>query len=332
MISFPSPSAHGRIRSPTRMIRRFGAFLVLFLCLVGGAMPGGSGTCWGKEKNFRAAVLVSREIRPYLQAAEGFEKELRSLLSVEIDRFILEEGLDDPQGALKRRISGGLYDLLIAVGPEAMTFLWETEGGTSAKRVYSMVLNPKQVVGETTCGVPLNIPVRSQLLSIASAFPSLQRLGILYDPQINAPFVEEAKEKGAPLGVTVVPLPVSSRKEIPGFLESGLGEIDGLWLIPDATVISESLVEFIIKAALKRNVPVIGYNRFFYSSGAALSFILDYEKSGEEAARLSASLLLSDKPCEEISPPFQTWLNSRVVRALGIQAVRNVSAGIEEGP
>lgn len=39
--------------------------------------------------------------------------------------------------------------------------------------------------------------------------------------------------------------------------------MDALWLIPDRTVISESIVKYVIKEAFLRKVPVIGYNRFF---------------------------------------------------------------------
>jgi putative tryptophan/tyrosine transport system substrate-binding protein len=301
---------------------KYGACALIFLFLVGLTIPGWSGTGWAESPQvFKAVVLVSQDIRPYLQAADGFERELKSMASVEIDRFTLDEerkGLQDP---LRKKIGEGRYDLLFAVGPEAMSFLWNMEWDAEVKKVYSMVLNPSQVVSGKACGIPLNIPMTSQMFAISRAFPSLHRLGILYDPQYNSTFVEKAREEGISIGVEIVPLPVSSKKEISAALDLNLRGLDGLWLIPDATVISESLVEFIIKSALYKNVPVIGYNRFFYKSGAALSFILDYEESGEAAARLSLELL-SGKACGETSPPFQTWLNLRVVKALGIKASR----------
>jgi putative ABC transport system substrate-binding protein len=87
----------------------------------------------------------------------------------------------------------------------------------------------------------------------------------------------------------------------------------------------------LIKKALSGGVAVIGYNRFFYRSGAALSFILDYEQIGEQAAGLSFQIL-SGKECESVTPAFRTWLNLRVINSLGLNVSVDAALAIEEGP
>jgi putative ABC transport system substrate-binding protein len=129
----------------------------------------------------------------------------------------------------------------------------------------------------------------------------------------------------------IVPLEVSSKKNIPIVLQQHWEGLDALLLIPDRTVISESLVKYIIKQAISEGVAVVGYNRFFYESGAALAFVFDYKEIGEQTARLAFRILAGDV-CEREDPIFHTWLNSRVIKTLGIQVAGDGCPGIEVGP
>ena len=108
-------------------------------------------------------------------------------------------------------------------------------------------------------------------------------------------------------------------------------EIDVLWLIPDRTVISESIVQHIIKEALFNRVPVIGYNRFFYESGAAFSFVFDYIELGKQTAKLAIDML-SGKACQKNNPVFHAWLNPRVISRLGIEVPEKRPTTVKEGP
>ena len=278
----------------------------------------------------KIAVLVSRDIRPYLQAVDGFKKGLGKKITATIDTYSLEREQGVTQEVLRKKIEAAGYDLVLAVGPEAMQFIWTDRFSDRTKKVYAMVLNPPGLLPDL-CGVPLDIPVGLELKIIKHAFPSFQNLGILYDPSHNDLFVRNAMDQSADVGLKIIPLNVSSKREIPSVLGPQWARLDGLWLIPDPTVISESLVRFLIKKALSGGVAVIGYNRFFYRSGAALSFILDYEQIGEQAAGLSFQIL-SGKECESVTPAFRTWLNLRVINSLGLNVSVDAALAIEEGP
>ena len=116
-------------------------------------------------------------------------------------------------------------------------------------------------------------------------------------------------------GIEIVPLKVDSRKEIPSLLKNYLTDMDALWLIPDRTVISESIVRYVIKEAFMKNVPTIGYNRFFYESGALMAFIFNYQELGGQAAQ-KVLAALSDRACSDSVPLFQVWINKRVAEKL----------------
>ena len=114
-----------------------------------------------------------------------------------------------------------------------------------------------------------------------------------------------------------MPLAVGDRRQISDLLNRNWSAIQGLWMIPDATVITESLVRHIIKKAIVNKVAVIGYNRFFLDSGAALGFVLDYKEIGRQTADLAWRTSSGDA-CRILSPRFQTLTNRRVMEMLGI--------------
>ncbi len=62
-------------------------------------------------------------------------------------------------------------------------------------------------------------------------------------------------------------------------------------------------------------MPVIGYNQFFYDSGAALTFRIDYEQVGRRVAT-KIDRLLAQKECDSSVPPFDVMVNEDVLRAL----------------
>jgi putative tryptophan/tyrosine transport system substrate-binding protein len=281
----------------------------------------------------KVAILVSRNIRPYVEAVEGMSAVLSETASATVQVFSLEKFKGKSQDVFMQSLSGEKFDLFVAVGPEAVRLASEKPMPEKMVWLYSMVLNPPQIAGqtETLCGVPLDIAAKKQLEMIDQGLRTVKRLGLLYDPRYNSEFFMKAVAEAPSLNLKIVPLKVSSKKDIPVVLKQNWGNIDALWLIPDETVISESIVQYIIKDALFKKIPVIGYNRFFYESGAALAFVFNYEELGRQTGRLAANAL-REKACEKEAPVFHVWLNLRVIDKLGMGIPEKKSPSIEVGP
>ncbi|MBW2217808.1 MAG: hypothetical protein JRF34_11560 [Deltaproteobacteria bacterium] len=194
-------------------------------------------------------------------------------------------------------------------------------------------LNPEKVLGpkEGGCGIPLNIPVQTQIEMIGRGLPSVRRLGLLYDPEFNADFFRRAVDAASFLDLTVIPLRVSSKKDIPSALTRGWKDLDALWLIPDRTVISQSIIKFLIKEAFLRKLPVVGYNRFFYESGAALAFVFNYRELGQQCAQ-KALEILSGEDCHDTPPLFHVWINGGVAGKLGLRIADRYAPPVRLGP
>lgn len=267
------------------------------------------------------SIVVSLNIRPYVEAVEGISRVFDEA-GVEYEVYFLEKFEGGSEKKLKEKIKTA--DLLIGAGPEATYFLNSEFQDQKDKILYSMVLNPEKIV-ETPgrlCGISLTIPILLQIQKIIQIFPDVKRIGLAFDEKNNSIFFNRAFELAAKSGVEIIPLKISSRKEIPIVLEKFWGKIDGLWLIPDRTVISESIVSYIIKETLLQKIPLIGYNRFFYESGAAMSFVFDYKSLGHQTGKLAVDILSGDL-CKDNVPEFQVWLNHKVLKRLEMNYIDN---------
>ena len=287
----------------------------------------------GQSPTVRVAIIVSKNILPYLDAVEGFQSGLANKAGIITRVFNLEKLDDKGRVELFREPGVKEFALFVAVGPEAALSVWKGIGREGASRIYFMVLNPEKVFGpkKRGCGISLNIPVQTQIEMIGRGFPSVRRLGLLYDPELNSDFFRKAAGAASFSSLTVVPLRVSSKKDIPSVLKRGWKDMDALWFIPDRTVISESIVKYVIKEAFLRKVPVIGYNRFFYETGAALAFVFDYKELGQQCAQ-KALRILSGEDCLDTPPLFHVWLNEGVAEKLGLRPSDKYLPPVRLGP
>lgn len=270
------------------------------------------------------AIVVSL-VQQYLEAVEGLSHVLEAE-GVEIEVFTLENYRGKRRTVLKEKMVSQPFRCYVGVGEEAALFIWrELEGPTKATPIYSMVLDPEKILSLTgdACGVSLNIPIPTQLEKISAALPDARRIGLLYDPLNNDPFFIQAQKIAEDFGLRIIPLRVFSSEEIPAVLETHLKDVDALWLITDSTgTPSESIIQFIIETALLNRVPVIGYNSFYYESGAALNFIINYEEIGEQTGELIMELL-NNGVCSSPDPKYSLWVNRKTVQRLNIRLGEN---------
>lgn len=283
-------------------------FVPFFLLLLILAVPG---LCPAREKV--VGVLLSREIAPYVSMVEGLE----SRLSVPAHRFFLDEtGKPYSLGGRNVTLNPQMYDVLVAVGPEALHYLQPRAGAIPL--VHGMVLNPRNVITDPQwqpCGVGLSIPAEAQFASTLRHLPSLKRLGVLFDPGNNQAWFKGAAAVAATKGFELVPLQVSrqgGRLEMVG----DFARLDAILFIPDKSIISKAVIQYVIKQGVLSNTPVIGYNQFFHDSGAALNFLIDYHRVGQQVAR-QVELLLAGERCQgELPPLYEAVVNEEVWRAL----------------
>jgi putative ABC transport system substrate-binding protein len=267
----------------------------------------------------KAAIMLSRNIHPYMLAVEGLEAAWSEQEGLTWEVLPVKKKSRHELEKLADQLRGGDFDLAVCIGPEATSFVHGKAADLSIPSVYSMVLNPDKLMPASAhrCGISLFIPIEKQLQAIQASIPNIQRLGLLYTPEHNQDFVRRAVAEAAQSRTRIVPLSIASQEYIPRTLRNHWDRLDALWLIPDRTVISKALVEYIIKEAIYEDVPVIGYNRFFYQTGAAMAFVFDYKAIGAQTARLALQALQKGV-CPETSPAYEVKLNASVLDRLRI--------------
>jgi putative tryptophan/tyrosine transport system substrate-binding protein len=292
--------------------RQFCLAVTIFLCLLTAApeVPASDNVL---------ALVVSRKIRPYVEVMEGIMDRVSQAVAVPDVYFLSPE--DDLESAqVREQLIQGAYNLVAAVGPEAASLVWEP--GIPGRKVYAALLDPDTVarLPEDACGISLRIPVPVQVAAIAGDFPSLRKIGLLFDPDHNQWFFNAAVSAAASwqFSLEIVPLQVTSRSQIGQALKESLGQIDAVWMIPDQTVISEKLIQYVIKQALYANTGVIGYNPYFIRAGAFFSFEFDYRKLGNQTGDIIVHYL-DQGGCTPASPVFDTRINMKMVEKLGIE-------------
>jgi len=281
---------------------------ILLVC----AMLLQAGSLFGGDRSI--AVVVSDRIKPYMQVLTGLEQ---GLDNEALEVFFLSSS--DNQDRVGENLRNNKYDLFVAIGPEAGQLVWRMDTLGDRGKIFSAILDPASVLrpDDSGCGVSLQIPVYIQLREIAAALPEVKTLGLLFDREHNETFFQNARAFGEDQGLNVIAMPVDSKKEIPHILKQNLGRIDCVWMIPDQTVISEKIVQYVIQQALFDKKGVIGYNSFFIRSGALFAFEFDYTKIGKQTAD-RVNTYSKENGCSSVVPFFNKTINLKMAHTLGI--------------
>jgi putative ABC transport system substrate-binding protein len=269
-------------------------------------------------------ILISREILPYLQMVQGLEENLeQSSARIYLDKT----GKPYSQESRLQELQPSDFKVMVAVGPQALSYLRDRHWPGTV--LYAMVLNPERFFWKSAriCGISLNLGPWKQLLAVTKIFPKIERLGILFNPEKNLKWFKQAKAIMTLKRLALVPLEVNQRSDIPKLFTPPGPQVDAILFIPDQTVISQSMISYVIKESLRLGIATFGFNRFFHESGAALSFIIDYRAIGKNIAQMVKSLS-NGGSCVSSGPPFSVLLNQKAIKTLEISMPQQLPAGV----
>lgn len=267
-------------RAPGRYVGGF-ALLIIF-CLLGSAHALAG----------EIAILQSSDLPAYAQAIEGFKVTApASMTYVEYDL----RGDPELGKKLARKIRASDASLVLAVGLKAA--LAAQVEIMDMPIVYMMILDPSKhrLSAPNMTGTLLEIPAERQFKILRSFLPSLHQLGVLFDPAKSGSRIKETTPYAAASGFKLTEFPVGSEREVPQQLRALIETADGLWLVPDSTVLTAESVGFILESAMARHVPVIGFSPEMTRLGALLSISVSYGDVGRETGLLARRLLDGDR-------------------------------------
>ena len=267
---------------------------------------------------YEIAVLKSSDIAAYNQTVAGLQAGFSETAKLTV--YDLEG--DVARGKkLARKIRASDAALVIAVGLKAA--LAAKVELVDIPVIYCMVLDPEkyELHAPNLTGITLRVPIDRQFSTIQTLVPKLKHLGVLYDPEKTKPLVDEARRVAARLGFELVEHPVHGEKELPSAIRALLPKVDGLWLVPDSTVLTEESIRFLLGTALERNVPVVGFSPEFVRNGALAGLSINPEDIGRQAAIMAQKILAhSDRAVPMTVPPDRIRLavNLKTAKYLGL--------------
>lgn len=263
------------------------------------------------------AVLKSHDIAPINQALAGFT----ATCSEHITTYNLGGSTTDTKGIVDR-IMAASPRLILAIGLLAAQVAKAEIRGIPV--VFAMVRNPRKsgLEGDNIAGISLDVPIEAQLAMYKALVPTLQVIGVVYDPDKTGALVKEASEVGEKFGLRFLAAPVASQTEVPAALRSLLGKVNALWMLPDDTVVTPESLTFLLLTAFKNNLPVLTVSDAFVEAGALAALSADYTDAGRQACQLAREIESGQRrPAQaSIVPPTKVnvAINLQTARQLGM--------------
>ncbi|MBI5103015.1 MAG: hypothetical protein HZB33_14455 [Nitrospirae bacterium] len=295
-----------------RKISLITAVLVLFLT-------------WGIAfaEPLRVVVLKSSDIAPYNEAVEGFKKSCGCVIS-EVLHTDSEEDAEIKGKVLERRTG-----LIFAVGGDALSHAMKF---SSLPVVYSMVPNPglPDISPGRVSGVSMHIPPEKYLSSMLDLFPSVRRIGVVYDQKNSGPFVKEAERFAKKRGVTLVMKQVTRPGDVLSAIDSLKQRVDLLWMLPDVTVVNSETFKYMLGFSFEHGLPLFTFARKYVEMGAAAGLNVSPYDMGSQAGEMAGGMT----GYLDIPGPFRVdpknvrlMVNDKIIRKLGSAVNEEVLRG-----
>jgi len=230
------------------------------------------------EAGQKIVAVQSIRVAPYEEALQG----VQNVCTADIDRFVLSEmrGTD-----VVKKVRRANPDMILAIGMGALVKVKEIQ---DIPIVYLMVLNPESVLPshENITGVSMNISPEKQLRTLRAVISQTQRVGLVYDPKRTGHFAVRAGEAAKENGSTLITKEIHKPTEALSAIKSLKGAIDVFWMIPDATVLSPEIIEFVLLFCLENSIPMLTFAEKYVEMGAFMSIGIDAHDIGHQAGEM----------------------------------------------
>jgi len=279
------------------------------------AHPGSAGSC-------EVLVVKNSDLKPYQEVTRG----LTDAGACEVRELTLRDG----EGVEKIMQRPG--DVIVALGTTAFRKVRTIK---DLPMVYTMVMpsDTAHQLPPNISGVDMNLSPEAVLSAIREVFPKAKRIGLIYDPQNAAPYVEEAARAARAAGIELVAKQVRHSSEVPGSLDSLHDGIDVFWMLPDPTVVTVEAVDYLLRFSFQHNLPIFSFSKKYVDLGAVAALDLDLYDMGVQAGELASALALGKTgPLRVYARKASLAINTKVASKMGMkipEAVMKKVKGLE---
>jgi len=279
----------------------------------------------GAVRAAEVVVLVSADLPPYLQAAEGVKGALLPVLDEEEILVLSLAGKQERWPAVAERIGRESPKVVVPLGSLATVLASTRLDGPAV--VYGMILNPAKLLAGATepsriTGVSMDVAPGQIFQNIREALPAAGRVGVLYDPKRSQHVVDEAHLAAVSSGLDLVAVAVEGQRDLPAAVRDLCDrDVDVLWLFVDRTVLqTREGLEAIMLETLRRGIPVVAPSERYVKAGALLGMSVEYRDLGLQTGEMAREVVAGRTPFPAPQRPRSLVLsvNQKVREALGV--------------
>lgn len=273
-------------------------------------------------------IIISREAEAYKQVTMNFEAEMRKQRP-EI-QFIQMSSSDVKKDLLS--IKETQPALVFALGSDSVRKA--SQQLSDRPMLATMILGNNALQGQAhATAITLDMPIVKQLQWHQRFLPEAKRVGVLYNPQSNQKWVDQASRIADKLGLEIVAVKVKSPQDITSALKSLNNRVDSILAIPDKMVYSSNTAKVVLLFSFRNRIPFIGLSGAWVKAGALYALDWDYSDLGRQSADIALKILNGTKP-EKIKPdvPGKSvyQLNLKTAKHMKLKINRKLIAAAEK--
>ena len=273
-------------------------------------------------------IIISREAEAYKQVTTNFEAEMRKQRP-EI-QFVQMRSSDVKKDLLS--IKETQPALVFALGSDSVRKA--SQQLSDSALLATMILGNNALQGQAhATAITLDMPIAKQLQWHQRFLPEAKRVGVLYNPQSNQKWVDQASKIADKLGLEIVAVKVESPQDITSALKSLNNRVDSILAIPDKMVYSSNTAKAVLLFSFRNRIPFIGLSGAWVKAGALYALDWDYSDLGRQSADIALKILNGTKP-EKIKPdvPGKSvyQLNLKTAKHMKLKINRKLIAAAEK--
>lgn len=255
-------------------------------------------------------VTSDRSISKYHMVANSFVNNFPFAVDVEDVGILSDKKVRQIREAIKSKNP----ELIYCIGSKAL--IAACKAFPNIPFVFSSTINWQRFdLPETGRGIAAEISVDMQITLFRFIFPSVKRVGVIYNPKFNKEWFEGAKQTADSLGVVLVGIEYNKSDSMDKIVQNLISKVDSLWLIPDPAVITRKSISLIFPYFENEKKPVFAYSDVFINEGAILTISVDDATIGRQAAVLALDILEGRQPMDKVQNPAGSFISLNLARA-----------------
>jgi putative tryptophan/tyrosine transport system substrate-binding protein len=277
----------------------------------------------------RVIVLVSHDAVPYKEALSGLQQQLSGISGLQVDSYPMQGDGRAAANALQAARDTGA--VLVTLGTAATQAVLHSDTATPV--VAALVFSSESLRRPSVTAVTLDVPMETQFDWLHKILPEQHTVGVLYNPKENQQRVDAAMRIAQARGFKLLARPVETPQDLPAALDAMSRQIDVLWSLTDAVVISPQTAQAILLFCFRNKIPLVGLSSTWVKAGALYSLDWDYSDIGRQAGELVQRIVHGAKPAElpTATPRKLTYaINIKSAGQLGVDVPRSLLQGARQ--